>query len=130
MKVIFTFLSILFLSSCFGGSVHVKLTVNDIKFVAIPSDYEEKIQGGYKVSGELKIINGSSKAISFSNKDLYLVILNEGESRTYVDSIASSAIDFSAIEIENGRTLNQKVYWVLPAVKSLKAEQLVLEWRK
>ena len=89
---------------------------SDVQFVAIPSSYEEEIEGNYKVVGQLKIINNSSSDVSFSNKDLYLVIEKEGESRTYVNSVASHAIDFSTTTIKKGGTLEQNVYWVLPAV--------------
>jgi hypothetical protein len=89
----------------------------------------EKMHNGFKVSGKLKINNNGTSAALFSNKDLYLIIRNEGESRTYLDSAASNSIDFTIVKIEEGSTLEQEVYWVLPTVKSLKAEQLVLAWR-
>ncbi len=130
MKNILLILSLLVLSSCFDSGSIVRLKENDIEFLATPIKYENKFTGGYKVSGKLEIINNSSGVIEFSNQNLYLVILNEGESRTYVNSIASHTIDFSTIKIEKGHSLKQNVYWVLPPVKSLKAEQLILGWRK
>lgn len=129
MKKYWIFVIVIFLTSCFGKDVRIRLVSNDMEFIAIASEYEAKMQSGYKVSGKLKIINNGASAAFFSNRDLYLVVRNEGESRTYVDSVASNSIDFTAVKIEKGSTLEQEVYWVLPPVKSLNTEQLVLEWR-
>lgn len=128
-KILLILSALLMLSSCFGKGVQIKLTANDVDFLAIVYDYKEQSHGGYKVSGELKIINNRSRSILFSNKDLYLVILHEGEGRAYVDSVASHVIDFATVEIKKGEILKQKVYWILPPVKSLKAERFVMEWR-
>ena len=128
MKRVITVILGLALASCFGG-YKVTLKKKEISFVASVFNYEQEMGSGYKVSGNLKIMNLSSNAISFSNKDLYLVIKNEGESRTYLESIASNTIDFSEVTIDKGGSLEQRVYWVLPPVKSLEAEQVILEWR-
>ena len=129
MKKIVSFLIIFVICSC-AADVRVELTKDDVQFVAVASGYEDEIHGGHKVLGQLKITSSSEGEIAFSNKELYLVIKGEGESRTYVDSIASHAIDFTSTTLKKGGTLKQNVYWVLPPVKSLTAEHLHLEWRK
>ena len=129
MKKYLLFLIIIFLTSCYGDAIRIDLVSNGLQFYAIANKYEGEVEGGHKITGKLKIINSSESAVSYSNKDLYLVIRGEGESRTYVNSIASTAIDFTAVNIEKGNSFEQNVYWVLPPVKSLKAEKLFLEWR-
>ena len=117
------------MASCYGEGIRVDLVSNNLEFNAIAIKYEGKMESGYKITGKLKIINNGKSTASFSNKDLYLVIRGEGESRTYANSIASPVIDFTNVNIEKGSILEQNVYWVLPPVKSLEAEQLILEWR-
>ena len=117
------------MASCYGEGIRVDLVSNNLEFNAIAIKYEGKMESGYKITGKLKIINNGKSTVSFSNKDLYLVIRGEGESRTYANSIASAVIDFANVNIEKGSILEQNVYWVLPPVKSLEAEQLILEWR-
>lgn len=129
MKKYLSFLIIIFLTSCFSEKVRIELVSNSLEFNAIAKKYEGKMQSGYKVTGKLKIINNGENTVLFSNKDLYLVIRGEGESRTYVNPAASHSIDSATVKIEKGHTLEQEVYWILPPVKSLKTEQLFLEWR-
>ncbi len=82
------------------------------------------------VKGSLTISNKSNGDIDYSNKDLFLVIENEGESRTFLDSLSSNYIDIDAVKIRAGQINEYQVYWALPPVKSLNAERIYLEWRQ
>ncbi len=129
MNKLFLVLSAVLLSCCSGESIEVELRNNDVSFSATLKNYGKRIQTGYKVSGALKIINHSTNEVQYSNRDLFVKIIGEGESRTHSDSLSSPVIDIDTVPIKPNATLEQEVYWVLPPVKSLAAERVVLEWR-
>ena len=129
MNRIFVVLCVLYLSSCSSSNIKLEVVDKNLSFSATLGSYGEKIQDGYRVSGTLKIRNNSIDVVRYSNTNMFVKIVGKGESRTYSDLLPSPAIDTSAVPIEPNASLDQNVYWVLPPVKSLAAEQIVLEWR-
>ena len=120
----------LFILSCISGQ-KVNLKKSDVHFAASVERYGKKLdQCTFMVTGTLTVSNKSSVDIDYSNKELFLVIENEGESRTYLDSLTSHYIDVDSVKIRAGETNTYHVYWALPPVKSLRAERIYLEWRQ
>ena len=130
MNRLFVVLGAVLLSCCSGEIAELELKDKNVLFSATLDGYGKKIQDRYKVTGTLKILNKSTEEIHYSNNDLFVNIIGEGESRTYSDSLSSPAIDVATVPIKPNATHAQNVYWVLPPVKSLAAERLILEWRK
>jgi hypothetical protein len=130
MRKILSVLLVIALSGCLPNE-KVSLERNGVQFVASINEYDGEMEHAkFKVNGKISITNNSQNSVSYSNKDLYLVIEKEGESRTYMNSPASHNIDLSTVEIPANENREYQVYWVLPPVKSLKAERIRLEWRQ
>ena len=122
-------LLILFMTGCLPNE-KVELKKDGVLFKVSVGEYSQEIRPTeYKVKGTLVVLNESQSNIKFSNKDLYLIIEKEGESRTYIDSPASHVIDLSAVDIPSKESREYAVYWVLPPVKSLSTGKIRLEWR-
>lgn len=66
-----------------------------------------------KIFGYVKVSNNSGREISFSNKNLKLVIDDTLHSRTYKNTIASETIDFSFITIPSKSTFSEESYWII-----------------
>ena len=129
MSRIFVVFCVVFLTSCSSSNIKLEIVEKNISFSATLGSYGEKIQDGYKVSGTLEIRNNSTDVVRYSNINMFVIIVGKGESRTYSVLLPTPAIDASAVPIEPNSSLDQNVYWVLPPVKSLAAENIVLEWR-
>lgn len=130
MRIYLPLVLILFLSAC-PSAQKVSFVQSNIHFKASVEKYGKELERNlYMVTGTLTISNKSDIDIGYSNKDLFLVIENNGESRTYLDSLTSHYIDIDAVKIRAGETNEYQVYWALPPVKSLSAERIHLEWRQ
>jgi hypothetical protein len=85
--------------------------------------------GEVKVLGDVVIANSSDNTIRYSNSRLWLNVDDELSRQTYLDSIASHAVDAGFVEIQPGDRLRLAVYWVLPEAigRSLDERQVTLE---
>jgi len=129
VRKLIVLLVIFILLGCFQGK-KIVLEKNGVLFEIIAKEYTQELEPyKYKVSGVLKIINKSDNTIEFSNRDLILIVGEKGESRTYIDSIASHLVDEPFIELAKNDKMEFQVYWELPPVKSFEVDRLQLEWR-
>jgi hypothetical protein len=113
------------------SSQKVVLEQDGVHFSVLVKQYGKELERNiYKVTGTLSVSNKTDAEIEYSNKDLYLMIKTEGESRTWLDSLTSHYIDIDTVKIGAGETKKYQVYWALPPVKSISAERIHLEWRQ
>jgi hypothetical protein len=85
--------------------------------------------GEVKVRGDIVVENSSDQTFLYSNSRLWLSVDQGGSRRTYLDSIASHAVDSGFVEILPGDNLRLSVYWVLPESigRSLDERNVALE---
>jgi len=75
----------------------------------------------------LKVSNKTDKVKSYSNKNLLLAI-NNLQARTYKNTVASVAIDFTDIQLQPNEQINHKVYWVFKHPVSTIKSKVSLQW--
>ncbi len=84
------------------ASGNLKITVRNPK-------YNKKRK---MLKAELEIANAANSPASYSNQ--YLFLEKNGKSyRAYLDSPASSVIDFASVEIPPGSSVKKKIYFVM-----------------
>ena len=65
-----------------------------------------------KIEGKITITNRTPTAQKYGNNFLQLIVNGRLTARTYKDTIASDAIDFTVVEIKPRSSLSLPVYWV------------------
>jgi len=78
------------------------------------------------ISGSVRLLNDSQAAVTFSTVRLLLSTEGSPPKRAYINSVASQAADFSAIEVQQGQLLQLDVYWPVSLEVGVTAKGMVL----
>ncbi len=101
--------------------------------VMITAEYEkatlQKTKNMHFLYGNVKIENTTQTVKKYSNKNLLLNI-DDLQSRTYIDSVASMMIDFSQISLNPGERQLHKVYWAYDKAVSTQGKAVNLKWNQ
>ena len=78
------------------------------------------------ISGSIRLLNDSQVAVSFSTAKLLLSTEGSPLKRAYINSVASQAADFSAIEVQKGQLVELEVYWPVSLEVGVTAKSMVM----
>ena len=87
----------------------VRIASGGLQITVRDSRYNKKKK---TLKAEIEIVNAAKSLASYSNQ--YLFLEKNGKSyRAYLDSPASSVIDFASVEIPPGSSVKKKIYFVM-----------------
>ena len=99
----------------------------------ITAEYDKatlsKTKNMHFLYGNVEIENTTQMVKKYSNKNLILNI-DDLQSRTYMDSVASMVIDFSQISLKPGEKQLNDVYWVFDRAVSTQGKAVSLKWNQ
>lgn len=127
-RVICLLLLIGFSTTCFATKTDSTTLKN--KRLEIKADITPKFRnlnnGRSKIEGKITITNRTSSPQKYGNKFLQLIVNGRLSARTYKDTIASEAIDFTVVEIKPRSSLSLPVYWVFEVPSETEIDSLRL----
>lgn len=78
------------------------------------------------IRGSVRLLNNSQAAATFSTAKLLLSAEGSPPKRAYINSVASQAADFSAIEVQKGESVELDVYWPVSLEVGVTANGMVM----
>jgi len=104
-------------------SLEIKASITPV-FIKFQNS-KSKIEGKITIT----ITNRTSNPQKYGNEYLHLKVNGRLNSRTYKESVASEAIDFTVVQIKPHTTFSLPVYWVfdVPRETEVNSVQLLLD---
>jgi hypothetical protein len=105
----------------------IRIANNKLEIIAeVTPKFRSFKNGDSNIKGKITITNRTSTPQKYGNKFLKLVVNGKLTARTYKNTIASEAIDFTVVEIKPHSSLSLPVYWVFSVPKEAEVSTLRL----